>query len=184
MSAMPTLHTDRLILRPFILDDAPAVKTLAGEREIADTTSHIPHPYQVEDAVNWIMSHLDSYEKGREVAFAITLRESGELVGAIGLAIDRHNQLAEMGYWVGVPYWNNGYCTEAARAVISYAFESLSLNRVEARCMTRNPASGRVLEKIGMQHEGRLRRQIQRWGVFEDTDIYAILRQDDEKFKR
>jgi [ribosomal protein S5]-alanine N-acetyltransferase len=183
MSALPTLHTERLILRPFILDDAPAVKILAGERKIADTTSLIPHPYQLEDAVNWIMTHSDSFEKRREVVFAITLRESGELVGAIGLGIDRHNQLAEMGYWVGVPYWNNGYCTEAARAVLSYAFEKLELNRVEARHMTRNPSSGRIMEKIGMQLEGVLRQQIQRWGVFEDANIFAILREDYEKQK-
>jgi [ribosomal protein S5]-alanine N-acetyltransferase len=185
MSILPTLTTERLLLRPFQLEDAPTVNELAGAREIADTTSLIPHPYQLEDAVNWIMTHPDSFEKGREVVFAITLRESGELVGAIGLGIDRHNQLAEMGYWVGVPYWNNGYCTEAAKAVVAYAFEELKLNRVEARYMTRNPSSGRVMEKIGMQFEGKLRQQIQRWGVFEDANIYAILREEYvEKMKK
>jgi [ribosomal protein S5]-alanine N-acetyltransferase len=181
MSSPPTLHTERLLLRPFQLEDAPAVKELAGAREIADTTSLIPHPYQIEDAVNWIMNHPDSFEKGREVVFAITLGDTGELIGAIGLGIDQHNQLAEMGYWVGVPYWNKGYCTEAAQAVLVYAFEKRALNRVQARHMTRNPSSGRVMEKIGMQFEGVLRQQIQRWGVFEDANIYAILREDYRK---
>jgi [ribosomal protein S5]-alanine N-acetyltransferase len=181
MTNIPTLTTKRLVLRPFQLEDAPVVKELAGAREIADTTSLIPHPYTEENAVNWILTHREAFEKGKTLNLAITLPPGGEVVGAIGLGIDQHNLLAEMGYWVGVPYWNQGYCTEAARAVLAYAFETLGLNRVEARHMTRNPSSGRVMEKIGMQFEGKLRQQIQRWGVFEDANIYAILREDYEK---
>jgi [ribosomal protein S5]-alanine N-acetyltransferase len=79
---------------------------------------------------------------------------------------------------VGRDWWGQGYATEAARAVLRYGFEELKLNRIYAHHMTKNPASGRVLEKIGMQREGCLRQMIRKWGVLEDVVLYAILRQD------
>ena len=180
MKTMPTLSTKRLMLRPFSLEDAPIVKELAGEWEIAATTASIPHPYEDGMAEEWISRHQEVYKKGEGIRFAIVLKSDQRLVGAIGLDISQTNALAEMGYWIGKPYWNQGYCTEAARAVIRYAFETLNLNRVQARHMTKNPASGRVMEKVGMQYEGRLRQQIRRWGSFEDAKIYAILRQESD----
>jgi RimJ/RimL family protein N-acetyltransferase len=178
MTTIPTLTTERLLLRPFSMDDAPAVKDLAGEYEIAATTANIPHPYEDGMAEAWIGTHQEAFEKGEAVSFAIALRSGGQLLGAIGLGINQANSLAEMGYWIGKPYWNRGYCTEAAGAVLEYAFSELGLNRVQARHMTKNPASGRVMQKIGMQYEGRLRQQIKRWEAFEDAEMYAILRED------
>jgi RimJ/RimL family protein N-acetyltransferase len=178
MTTIPTLTTERLLLRPFSMDDAPAVKDLAGEYEIAATTANIPHPYEDGMAEAWIGTHQEAFEKGEAVSFAIALRSGGQLLGAIGLGINQANSLAEMGYWIGKPYWNRGYCTEAAGAVLEYAFSELGLNRVQARHMTKNPASGRVMQKIGMQYEGRLRQQIKRWEAFEDAEMYAILRVD------
>ena len=75
----------------------------------------------------------------------------------------------------GKPFWNQGYCTEAARAVLAHAFEELGLHRVFAHCFSRNPSSGRVLEKIGMVHEGRLKEHILKWGKFESLDQYGIV---------
>lgn len=181
MSSIPTLTTERLLLRPFTLADAPAVKELAGEWEVAATTGNIPHPYEDGMAEAWISTHPTACEQGQGVTFAITLQPEDALIGAISLGINQANLLAEMGYWIAKPYWNQGYCTEAARALLKYAFENLQLNRVQARHMTKNPASGRVMQKIGMQYEGRLRQQLLRWGAFEDADIYAILRQDFER---
>jgi ribosomal-protein-alanine N-acetyltransferase len=175
---IPTLTTDRLILRPFTLDDAPAVKALAGEREIAEPTMNIPHPYEEGIAEGWISTHQEAFDKGEAVTFATTLEKSGLLIGAIGLHIREAHRMAEMGYWIGRPYWNQGYCTEAGREVIRYAFDVLGLNRVQARHMTRNPASGRVMQKIGMTYEGTLRQSILRWGNFEDSAIYSILRDE------
>jgi RimJ/RimL family protein N-acetyltransferase len=181
MPLIPTLTTLRLILRPFTLDDAPAVTELAGDFAIADTTATIPHPYEETMAVDWIRTHPGAFEHGASLTLAITLKADGGLVGAIGLHnIDRTHRLAEMGYWVGKPYWNQGYCTEAARAVIHYGFEALELNRIQARHLTRNPASGRVMQKAGMQFEGILRQSTYRWGIFEDTAMYAILREEME----
>jgi ribosomal-protein-alanine N-acetyltransferase len=176
---IPTLKTARLILRPFATSDAPRVQQLAGAREIADTTATIPHPYPDGLAEEWIGKHAENFDSGKAVNLAITLAETGELVGAISLmGISRDHARAELGYWIGVPYWNRGYCTEAAAAVVAYGFAELGLNRITSHYFVRNPASGRVLEKIGMVHEGLLRQHLRRWDRFEDCVACAILRSE------
>lgn len=172
------MATERLVLRPLVTDDAPAVAALAGQREIADTTISIPHPYSEERAVEWIATHTVR-SGGKEVVFAITLKKSGILIGSMGLRdIDTEHSQAEMGFWIGLDWWGQGFATEAGRAVIRIAFEQLNLNRVHAHHMVRNPASGRVLERIGMKREGVLRQRLRKWGVFEDVVVMAILRED------
>jgi RimJ/RimL family protein N-acetyltransferase len=174
----PTLTTERLILRPFELADAARVQQLAGVREIAEMTGHIPYPYPDGAAEEWIATHEMEWKRGDGITFAIVGRDTGELIGAIGLTIRAENHRAELGYWLGVPYWNHGYTTEAARAVIRFGFENLRLNRVYASHFARNPASGRVMQKSGMQYEGTLRQHFVRWNNPEDLVYYGIL--DDE----
>ena len=86
------------------------------------------------------------------------------------------SQRGELAYWIGVPYWNNGYCTEAAEAVLRYGFLNRGLNRIHASYFSQNSASGRVLEKLGMIHEGTQRQHVMKWGVFIDMELMAILR--------
>jgi RimJ/RimL family protein N-acetyltransferase len=181
---IPTLPTERLILRPFSLADAPAVQQLAGDRQVAETTANIPHPYEDGMAEAWIGRHEQGFAKDESATWAMVAKPGGPPLGAISLMLNLANAYAELGYWVGRPYWNHGYCTEAAAAVVKYAFEDLGLNRVQARHMTRNPASGRVMQKIGMAHEGKLRQQARRWGVFEDLEMYAILLEEYEAARR
>ena len=180
MQERPTLTTPRLLLRPFDLADAPDVHRLAGERAIASTTQNIPHPYEEGMAEQWIGTHQEHYEHGRQVILAIVLRADNALMGGIGLRLNPPHSNAELGYWLGVPYWNQGYGTEAARAMVAYGFEILGLHRIHASHMTRNPASGRIMQKIGMTHEGHLRQHVNKWGGFEDIEIYGILRSDYE----
>jgi ribosomal-protein-alanine N-acetyltransferase len=171
---LPTLQSDRLVLRPFLLSDATAVQRLAGNREVADTTLTIPHPYADGMAETWIASHEGAWTRHEMATLAITEPDAG-LVGAMSLRIELAQRRAELGYWIGAPFWGRGYATEAARAMIAYGFEKLSLQRVYAQHFTRNPASGRVLAKAGMLHEGTLRRHFFRWGVAEDVAIWGIL---------
>ena len=178
MSEQPELRTDRLVLRPFDMEDAPAVTRLAGDPEIASTTLHIPHPYEQEMAESWIRSHRVWWEAGEMTNFAITLAEGGELVGTVGLVLNTRHRNAELGYWVGRPYWGAGYATEAARAVVGFGFGTLELHRVHAHHFTRNPASGRVLLKVGMRYEGRLREHVLKGDSFEDVDTYGVLRSE------
>ena len=85
---------------------------------------------------------------------------------------------AELGYWIGVPYWGNGYATEAAREMLDYGFETLKLNRIFASHFKPNAASGRILRKLGMLHEGCQREHIRKWDQFIDSELYGMLRRD------
>ncbi|MBI4671465.1 MAG: GNAT family N-acetyltransferase [Chloroflexi bacterium] len=174
----PTLTTARFILRPFVLADAARVQQLAGVREVGEMTGHIPYPYPDGAAEEWIAAQEMEWQHGEAVTFAITQCDTRELIGAIGLTIYRENRRAELGYWLGVPYWNQGYMTEAARAVIRFGFENLNLNRVYASHFVRNPASGRVMQKCGMRYEGTLRQHFVRWGQAEDLVYYGILKSE------
>ena len=178
MQERPTLSTARLVLRPLTMADAPDVQRLAGEREVASTTLRIPHPYEPGMAEQWISTHQERYERGELVNFAIIRRTDNTLIGYIGLHINPHHAHAELGYWLGIPFWSQGYCTEAARAVVQYGFEVLRLHRIHAAHMTRNPASGRIMQKIGMAYEGCLRQHVQKWSVFEDLATYGILQSE------
>jgi RimJ/RimL family protein N-acetyltransferase len=171
----PTLDTARLRLRPFGPADAPAVRELAGAREVARSTLNIPHPYPDGAAEAWIAGHAGAWAAGTQLVCAVTTRGDGALVGAVGLAIDPRHLAAELGYWVGVPHWGRGYATEAARALCGVGFATLGLHRVMARHLTRNPASGRVMRKLGMRPEGVLREAVRKWDRFEDVALYAVL---------
>ena len=182
-AVVPTLETDRLILRPFTLDDAPVVRELAGAHEVASTTFTIPHPYPQGHAEEWIGAHAELAAKGIIYVFAVVRKADRALMGSIGIVIGsgRPHKRALINYWLGLPYWNQGYATEAARRVIAFGFEELGLNRIEATHFLRNLASGRVLQKVGMAYEGTLRGYLLRGDTFEDVMMYAILRVDWEE---
>lgn len=193
------VKTDRLVLRPLKLSDADEVQRLAGAWEIADTTLLIPHPYEDGMAEEFIRSQTAAMAAGAGYAFAITRTETvrrpqssqnssaerGSIfLGIVGLTVQREHNRAELGYWIGVPYWSNGYATEAAVAILGFAFRELVLHRVYAVRLSRNPASGRVLEKIGMNHEGRRRQHILKWGTYEDVEEYGITCDEYEALSR
>jgi len=171
----PTLETPRLRLRPFTPADAPAVQALAGAREVADTTLTVPHPYPDGAAEAWVATHRPAWEAGTSITYAVTEAAGGSLVGAVGLEITPVNASAELGYWVAVPAWGRGYATEAAAALCGYAFAALGVHRIQARHFVRNPASGRVMQKLGMRFEGVLRGAVRKSGRFEDLALYAVL---------
>src|SRR5262249_16321912 len=149
---------------------------LAGDREIAANTLQIPHPYPDGAAEAWIATLAPRFAAGESVAFAITRTLDGALLGSIGLDITREHERAELGYWMGKPYWGNGYCTEAARALVNYAFQSLGLNRITAGHFANNSASGCVMRNIGMNYEGHRYQEIKKWGKFEDLILYGLVR--------
>jgi RimJ/RimL family protein N-acetyltransferase len=178
---LPTLETERLILRRHTQDDLSAVQTLVSDRRIAATTGNIPHPYPEDGAIRWFAQSEQSIEDGSAYLFAMVRKADQTYMGAIGLHPVPENQHAEMGYWIGVPYWGQGYTSEAARRVLQFGFEAANLHRISARHFAHNPASGRVMQKIGMQHEGRLRGHTLKWGEFVDVVYYGILRSDWEQ---
>lgn len=184
MNHPPTIETERLILRPFGLSDAPRVQTLAGAHEIYRPTLAIPHPYEDGMAEKWIASHAARFYAGEGVSLAVTLKNDDLLIGAIGLeASPRHNR-AELGYWIGVPYWGSGYCTEAAIEVIRYGFEVMQLHKITCSHMEWNAASGRVMQKAGMHKEGALVDHVFKDGAYQTMILYGILKGEDESAAR
>lgn len=176
MTGIPTLETERLILRPFRLEDAAEVQRLAGDRAIAATTLHVPHPYEDSMAEKWISRHQSDFENGTGVTFAITGKADGSLIGAIGLTGMTRGHQAELGYWIAQAHWGRGFCTEAGEAVLRHAFLELDLARVHASHFARNPASGKVMQKLGMQQEGLRRQHVKKWDRYDDSVIYGILK--------
>ena len=189
MSAIPRLYTPRLCLRPFVLSDAPRVQELAGDKRIAINTASIPHPYPDGAAEAWIDSLEPRAAEGKEFLWAITLAgtrtpgreqaldETGHVIGCVGIHQNGtpEHQRGYIGYWLGVRYWNKGFATEAARAVLRYAFGHKLYRRVVSSHFGDNPSSGRVLQKIGMTCEGTRREHICKWGEFRDEVCYGIL---------
>lgn len=176
--SQPSLRTERLLLRPFTLADARDVQRLAGDQAVAEPTSALPHPYLDGMAESWIKTHRKSFADAKQAVFAVTLVSSGVLLGAISLmCLSRAHQRAEIGYWIGREFWNHGYATEAARDVIGFAFD-FGLQRVYCRCMKRNAASARVMEKTGMRREGCLHAHELKGAQFEDVLLYGVLKDD------
>jgi ribosomal-protein-alanine N-acetyltransferase len=178
MQNQPTLTTERLTLRPFIADDAFDIERLAGKREIADTTLTIPHPYPHGAAAAWILTHTPAWEAGTTATFAIVETESGRLVGVGSLMLNREHRRGELGYWIALDKWNQGYATESNQCLIDFGFEVLGLHRIEARHFLRNPASGQVMQKLGMQAEGVERDWALKGDRFESLAVYSILEEE------
>lgn len=173
--SVPTLHTARLVLRPFRADDAFAVQRQLSEWEVASTTAAIPYPYPAGAAEAWIAALPERHADEGVVALAVTLGDGGALVGAVELRPARGGHAAELGYWIGRRHWGRGFATEAAGAVVRWVIGGHGLHRVFATCYGRNPASAAVLRRIGFRHEGTLRRHHLRWEVLEDVEVFGIL---------
>jgi [ribosomal protein S5]-alanine N-acetyltransferase len=173
------LRTERLLLRGLVEADAADLVQLAGDRRIADTMVSVPHPYTLEHAVSWIQTCQLGVQRGQAIHFALLSHGDSRLRGVIEVrAIDPEHEQAELGFWVGCPWWGQGYATEAATKMLELAFVRLELNRIYAHHMLRNHASGVVLGRIGMRREGVLRQRVKKWGIYEDVALWAILRTD------
>jgi ribosomal-protein-alanine N-acetyltransferase len=178
MTSPRELRTARLLLRSFQDEDIPTIVRLAGVNEIAATTLNIPHPYTEVDAQNFLAKANEEFRAGRSTSFAISISPGRELCGSVGLKMSDAHRHAELGYWIGVPFWGNGYAKEAAGAVVAFGFEVLRLHRIYAHHFAGNTASQRVLEKIGLRHEGRFRQHIQKWDQFIDIENYGMLEEE------
>ena len=141
------LATERLTLRTPQREDVKEIVALANDRRIAVNTGRIPHPYGVADAEHFI-ARANKRDGGS--CFVITLDASP--IGACGIELRADG--AELGYWLGVPFWDQGFATEASRAMIDYAFGELDLEALQAGARVSNPASRRVLEKCAFQWTG------------------------------
>ena len=170
------LETDRLILRPWKMDDLEDFFDYASIEGLGQMAGWLPHKTIADSRII-----LDMFIRGRRV-FAIELKETGKVVGTIGyMSYNADNATVEVGYSLAREQWGKGLMTEALTAVITETFRALDMHRIEAMHFTDNPASGRVMEKCGMTHEGHLREKVCCKGTFRDVEMWGILRKDWEK---
>ncbi len=140
------MRSQRLTYRPLDARDAGRIAVLAGEWDVARMTSRIPHPYSLVDADQWIAS-IDHDE------FVRAVERDGELIGAVGYIPGEPGQ-AEIGYWIGKPWWGNGYATEAAGTLVRHCFADAGFRQLTCGHFADNPASERVIKKLGFRRIG------------------------------
>ena len=175
---LPTLQTERLTLRPARMSDAQDVFAYSRDPEVARHVLWEAHT-SIHQTRAYLRYLLKQYRAAAPSSFVIELRATHRVIGTIGFMwYQADNRSAEVGYSLSRAYWNRGLMSEALRAVIAYAFDELSLNRIEAQHECDNLASGRVMEHAGMRHEGCLRQRIYNKGRFADVELYAILKRD------
>ena len=177
-SRLPVLETQRLLLRPLKMSDCQDVFAYSRDPEVARHVLWDAHQ-TIGQTRGYLRYILRQYRNGDPSSYGIVLKDTGHVIGTIGFMwLNTENRSAEVGYSLAREYWNQGFMTEALRAVLDLAFRKLNLHRVEAQHETDNPASGRVMLKSGMRHEGTMRGRLFNKGRFVDMDVYAILRED------
>jgi RimJ/RimL family protein N-acetyltransferase len=174
-----TLDTRKLRLRPLRPGDEVQLTELLQDFEIHRWTASIPYPYTIEDGRKYIELRARADATGESFGWAVTDRTAGTLMGMMGLhdvIADRGR--AELGYWLGEAFRGRGYTTEAARRVISWAFETAGFERIQATFLPGNESSAAVMRNVGMQMEGLLRSYGFKNGEHQDLYLQAILRTD------
>lgn len=175
---LPDLETGRLLLRGLRPEDAEALFGYASDPEVARYVTWDAHR-TVEDSRAFLRAAAADRESGEEPGWGIVYKAEGKLIGTCGLInYSAEHARVELGYALSRDYWGRGIMTEAVRAVISFSFQNLSLNRIEARCFAENTASARVMEKAGMTYEDTLRQREFRKSSYRDMKVYSILRDE------
>lgn len=151
--ACKTLETARLKLRLGEIADAAAVVPLIGDYDVAKNLARAPHPYAAQDWLDHVTRMAEGYARGTDFSFLVVRKSDGVVMGKCGVHLTDGGPF-ELGYWLGRPYWGEGFATEAARRVAIFAFYELKVDVLVAGWFEDNPASGRVLEKLGFQATG------------------------------
>ena len=181
--SMPTLETDRLILRRMTMRDAADVFLYSKDEEVA---RHVLWSAQkdISEAKEYLRYMARRYRNDEPSSWGIIEKKTGRLVGTIGyMAFSEENNSVEVGYSLAHWLWNGGYMTEALSRVIEHTFDAMEINRIEAQHEITNPSSGRVMEKCGMLKEGVLRQRLYNKGAYVDVALYAIVKSDYDKMK-
>jgi ribosomal-protein-alanine N-acetyltransferase len=171
------LSKERFEIRLWQEGDEEALARLANNHRIwRNLTNRFPHPYEHADAVAWVAGANLQPENAQHFAIVV----DDEVFGSVGFERlqDLHTRTAEIGYWIGEPFWGRGIATRALTAATTLAFEDFDFVRLQAGVLEWNPASCRVLEKVGYTLEGRLKKQVYKDGEVCDKFLYALIRED------
>lgn len=169
-----------MIIRPYNSEDAESVFKVVKTREVAETTISIPHPYPRSTVDWWIKFVNNNMEEGNSYEFGLFKKDNPkEYVGNCGFVnISKKHNNGELGYFINPECWNLGYGSEACSIIINYGFDVLGLERIYGRCMVKNIASRRVMEKGGLKLEGIARHEVFKWEKYEDVYNLGIIRSD------
>jgi len=178
---IPTLETERLILRRIMPSDAEDVYSYSSDPAVSHQL--LWHPHTSRQQTRDYLKLVDKkYKQGQFWDFGVVIKEDLRFIGTVGFtSFDFYNNSAEIGYVLSSLYWGRGLAAEAARAVITFGFEVLGLNRIEARFTVENARSRRVLKKCGMTFEGVEREGMLIKGEYRNIEIYSILKSDYKK---
>jgi RimJ/RimL family protein N-acetyltransferase len=169
------IDTDRLLLRSPTAADAGSITGLMDNWSVASWLVRVPFPYRIEHAVAWIERSIQERAAGVGWPYLMVRRDDAVLMGCMDISVESDARAGTLGYWLGEPFWGQGYATEAAKAVIDFAFGILKLNEVNASALPDNERSMRVLEKAGMTHIGRhFEDTVERGRV--DTEAFVLMR--------
>lgn len=175
---MDEIETKRLLLRRLEMADARDLFAYSRDEQVARYVLWEAQRHVAESRA-YIKCMLRRYRAGDPASWAIVRKDENRVVGTIGyMWFQPENNAAEVGYSLARDCWNQGYMTEALKAVLRYSFEELAIHRIEAQHETENPASGAVMRKCGMRHEGTLRSRLFNKGRYVDVELYSILREE------
>ncbi|MGE7766272.1 GNAT family N-acetyltransferase [Peribacillus sp. NPDC096540] len=173
---LPTLETERLVMRKITMKDADDMYAYASNSEVSRFVTWEPHR-SLSDTKDFIQFVLQNYEDNKLAPWGIEHKDNGEFIGTIDfVSWQLNHQIAEIGYVLASQYWGKGIITEAAKKVIEFGFENMNLVRIQARCFVDNLGSERVMQKVGMSFEGILRKGMYVKGKHEDLKLYSIIK--------
>lgn len=178
VESFPELNSDRIKLRKSGASDIPALIKYCHNPKIADQIINIPYPYTEEDAINRISFVNLGFKNKERFVFAITIKPDNELIGEIGLHLDKPNNSAQFGYWVAESHWGKGIATEAAMLVLKFGFESLNLNKIIATHFSENIASGVVMKKNKMIKEAEMKEHYKIDNEYRTVIQYRLIRSE------
>lgn len=175
---MNAYETERLRLNNICIDNSKEIDQLMDDCDIIWNNYDVPHPYYKGYAKEWIEKSNSGSENSELLRWGIFEKRRNTIIGNIELRINRKHNRAEVGYWIGKEYRNNGYCEEALRKVIEIGFEVIKLNRIEAFSFSDNQTSNQLLEKVGFSLEGELRQESLMIGKYRNTKVYGFLSEE------
>lgn len=177
-----TLETERLVLRRFTIDDSEAVYNNWTSDSEVSKYMRWEHHRSIQETFSKVSDWVKRYANNSFYQWAITLRDSDEPIGAIGLiVVNESDMCGDFGYCISRKYWGKGITTEALREVLRLAFEMVGFNRIESYHSINNPASGKVMKNAGMKFEGLARQKYKSNVGFEDCNMYSVIREDFRK---
>lgn len=178
MKDFPELNTGRLRLRKIRHTDISSLLKYCNNEKISDQILNIPFPYNEEDAIYRLNFVLQGFKNKERYVFGITLKENDELIGEIGLHLDKNNNSGQFGYWIAEPFWGRGIATEATAAILQFGFGSLDLNKIYATHYPDNIASGKVMLKNKMIKEAEMREHYKVNSAYRNVIQYRLTKKE------